>query len=66
MIIEKPIQPIDVDESGQPVVSMCATEADMDWMKASRLAKQADAGDTTAAKELERMQKSILVKRKVI
>jgi hypothetical protein len=66
MIIEKPIHAVDIDDKGQPIFSMCATEADMDWMRAGRLSKQAKNGDQEAAKELERMNNSVLVKRREV
>jgi hypothetical protein len=47
------------------VFDLTQTEADVCWLQAGRLKEAADAGDQEAAKELERMQNTKLVKMKI-
>jgi len=48
--------PFYYDSEGRLVINMDFTEADSDWLKASRLREKALAGDKDAAKELARME----------
>lgn len=66
MIVDKLIHPIDFDKNGKPILSICATEADMDWMRSARLSKQANSGDKKASDELEQMERSVLIKKRVV
>ena len=46
----------------EPVGRIRLTEATDDWLRAARLAKRAEEGDKEAAKELERMESTPLVR----
>jgi len=48
-------------EDGTLVINMDTTEADSDWIRASRLKKRADAGDKEAARELAEMEATEMV-----
>jgi len=48
--------PFYYDDEGRLVINMDFTEADSDWLKASRLKEKALAGDKEAAEELARME----------
>ncbi|MDD2550226.1 MAG: hypothetical protein PHD00_09055 [Bacteroidales bacterium] len=46
---------------GKEVFSTPHTEADDDWIRAARLQKAAKAGDKKAQKQLNRLEKTVMI-----
>jgi len=57
----KKLEPIETDDNGEITYNLGSTAADMDWIRAGRLAQRAKAGDKAAGKELEEMENTPMV-----
>lgn len=57
------MQPIEYDKDGNVVnINLAADAANDDWMRAGRLKQKADQGDKEAAKELEQLEQTGMIR----